>query len=371
MTTTQAAVVESPGAPFILQNVELDGPRQGEVLVRMEAAADVPHRPHHRRRPHSLPAARSARSRGRRSRGGGRAGRDQGGAPATTSCSPSPPAGTAPTCRLGHPAYCTTWIPQNLIGGKRGDGTSPISRDGKALGGRFFGQSSFSRYSVADRAQRGQGRPRPAVRTARAARLQRPDRRRRGVERAAARAPAPRSRWWAPAPSAWRPSWAPPSHRSARSSPWAGGRTSSNWPPSSAPPTRSTTTRPTSPSRCGRSPAGPGWTTWSRPWAARRCSAPASRPWRRVARSPSSARRRTAWRSRSTCTACCPAARILGVCEGDSDPDRLIPLLARLVRSGRLLIQPLIKEYPFADIQSAVHDFKTGQNIKTILRFDT
>ena len=36
--TTQAAVVESGGAPFTLVEVELDEPRADEVLVRMTAA---------------------------------------------------------------------------------------------------------------------------------------------------------------------------------------------------------------------------------------------------------------------------------------------------------------------------------------------
>ena len=36
--TTTAAVVEAPGAPFALEQVSLDEPRPGEVLVRMVAA---------------------------------------------------------------------------------------------------------------------------------------------------------------------------------------------------------------------------------------------------------------------------------------------------------------------------------------------
>jgi len=53
-------------------------------------------------------------------------------------------------CRDGHPAYCDTWLPSNLIGGERADGTSPISRDGVPLGGHFFGQSSFAHHAVVD-----------------------------------------------------------------------------------------------------------------------------------------------------------------------------------------------------------------------------
>ena len=55
-----------------------------------------------------------------------------------------------PNCRDGHPAYCDTWLPANLIGGRRPDGTSTITRDGKELGGHFFGQSSFARHALVD-----------------------------------------------------------------------------------------------------------------------------------------------------------------------------------------------------------------------------
>ena len=37
MTFATAAVVESPGAPFTLEQADLDEPRPGEVLVRMVA----------------------------------------------------------------------------------------------------------------------------------------------------------------------------------------------------------------------------------------------------------------------------------------------------------------------------------------------
>ncbi|MGP9587065.1 NAD(P)-dependent alcohol dehydrogenase [Micrococcaceae sp. AOP34-BR2-30] len=53
-------------------------------------------------------------------------------------------------CRSGHPAYCNRWLPDNLLSGRRADGTSPISQDGSPLGGHFFGQSSFAAYAVAD-----------------------------------------------------------------------------------------------------------------------------------------------------------------------------------------------------------------------------
>lgn len=58
--------------------------------------------------------------------------------------------GDCRNCRGGHPAYCATWLPLNLIGGRRADGTSTISRDGEPLGGHFFGQSSFAERALVD-----------------------------------------------------------------------------------------------------------------------------------------------------------------------------------------------------------------------------
>ncbi|MGW5431553.1 NAD(P)-dependent alcohol dehydrogenase [Streptomyces sp. NPDC004059] len=59
--------------------------------------------------------------------------------------------GSCRNCRDGHPAYCATWLPLNLIGGRRADGTGTISRDGSPLGGHFFGQSSFAAHALVDR----------------------------------------------------------------------------------------------------------------------------------------------------------------------------------------------------------------------------
>jgi aryl-alcohol dehydrogenase len=58
--------------------------------------------------------------------------------------------GECRNCNGGHPAYCATWLPLNLIGGRRADGSSTISRDGRPLGGHFFGQSSFAERALVD-----------------------------------------------------------------------------------------------------------------------------------------------------------------------------------------------------------------------------
>ena len=74
----RAAVLEAFGEPLVVQDVELDDPKAGEVLVRLEGNGRLPHGHLHRerRRPVGL-RPDGARPRGRRGRGGGRRGRHQ------------------------------------------------------------------------------------------------------------------------------------------------------------------------------------------------------------------------------------------------------------------------------------------------------
>ncbi|WP_338894576.1 NAD(P)-dependent alcohol dehydrogenase [Streptomyces sp. TG1A-60] len=148
-TTTRAAVVESGGAPFTLSEVVLDQPGPGEALVRMVAAGLC-----HTdltvaggALPFPLPGVLGHEG----------AGVVEAVGPGVTSVGPGDhvllsftSCGDCRNCRDGHPAYCASWLPLNLIGGSRADGTSTITRDGEALGGHFFGQSSFAERAVVD-----------------------------------------------------------------------------------------------------------------------------------------------------------------------------------------------------------------------------
>ena len=147
--TTQAAVVESGGSPFSLVDVELDDPRPDEVLIRM-AAAGLCHTDlgvASGGLPFPLPGVLGHEGAGIVEMVGS----------AVTTVVPGDhvllsftSCGSCGNCRGGHPAYCATWLPDNLIGGARRDGSATISRDGEALGSHFFGQSSFSRHAIAD-----------------------------------------------------------------------------------------------------------------------------------------------------------------------------------------------------------------------------
>ena len=129
--TTEAAVIESAGAEFVIQPVQLDALQSQEVLVDIKAAGLC-----HTDLsvaggglPFPLPGVLGHEGAGVVSAIGSGVTRVKPGDTVIlsfTSC------GSCRNCRDGHPAYCDTWLPANLIGGARTDGTSPISRDGSS-----------------------------------------------------------------------------------------------------------------------------------------------------------------------------------------------------------------------------------------------
>lgn len=147
MITTRAAVVEKPGAPFTVEEVTLDEPRAGEVLVRMTATG-LCHTDLGAQAgglPFPLPGVLGHEGAGVVERVG----------PHVTDVAPGDKVvlsfascGHCPACRDGHPAYCATWQVRNLMAGARDDGSPTLSRDGASLGGHFFGQSSFAEYAL-------------------------------------------------------------------------------------------------------------------------------------------------------------------------------------------------------------------------------
>ncbi|MCZ4587553.1 NAD(P)-dependent alcohol dehydrogenase [Rhodococcus opacus] len=149
MTTTTAAVVETGGAEFTLSEVELTDPQPDEIRVRL-VAAGLCHTDlgvASGALPFPLPGVLGHEGAGIVEAVGTNVSTVDVGDHVLlsfTSC------GSCGNCRDGHPAYCATWLPLNLIGGARADGTSPVSRGGEAIGGHFFGQSSFAHHAVVD-----------------------------------------------------------------------------------------------------------------------------------------------------------------------------------------------------------------------------
>lgn len=143
----QAAVVNELGSDFSIEDVELGDPGPGEVLVQI-AAAGLCHTDlavQHGHLPFPLPGVFGHEGAGTVvSIGDGVTKVAPGDKVALTfnSC------GDCPSCAKGEPAYCHDFLARNL-GGVRPDGTSPISKGGTEIGGNFFGQSSFATHSIA------------------------------------------------------------------------------------------------------------------------------------------------------------------------------------------------------------------------------
>ena len=147
--TAVAAVLRSIDGPFTLEEVELDDPGPGEVLVELVATGfchtDTGMRAPFRGTP--LPSVLGHEGAGRIAGAG--AGVDiPVGQPVVLSfryC------GACRGCNSGVPTSCDTMMPLNFCL-HRGDGTTAFSRDGEAIGSHFFGQSSFATHTIASAA---------------------------------------------------------------------------------------------------------------------------------------------------------------------------------------------------------------------------
>jgi aryl-alcohol dehydrogenase len=148
-TQTVAAVVREAGAPFVLESVELDEPRPHEVLVRM-VAAGLCHTDLSAQAgalPFPLPGVLGHEGAGVVEQ----IGEDvRGVAPGDHVLASFSSCGVCPCCRSGHPAYCARFHSLNLFGGTRHDGSHTVFKDGAPLHGHFFGQSSFARHALVD-----------------------------------------------------------------------------------------------------------------------------------------------------------------------------------------------------------------------------
>lgn len=143
----QAAVTESKGAPFEIQEVEVGELRANEVLVKV-AAAGVCHTDlivRDQWYPVPLPAVLGHEGAGVVDRVGSGVTKVAAGdhvAMTFNSC------GHCPTCSGGRPSYCHQFFEHNF-GSQRLDGSTALSRDGEAIHSHYFGQSSFATYAVA------------------------------------------------------------------------------------------------------------------------------------------------------------------------------------------------------------------------------
>ena len=148
MTRTTAAIVSAAGAPFVLEEVDLDEPRPSEVLVRLVATGlchtDLSAQAGHL--PFPLPGVLGHEGAGIVETVGASVTRVAPGDHVLASFSSC---GECPNC-LERPAYCRDFHARNLFGGTRPDGSATIFRGGEPVHGHFFGQSTFARHALID-----------------------------------------------------------------------------------------------------------------------------------------------------------------------------------------------------------------------------
>ncbi|MCX2732732.1 NAD(P)-dependent alcohol dehydrogenase [Saccharopolyspora sp. NFXS83] len=141
-----AAVVPEPGGEFVLERVELDDPREDEVLVRVTAAGlchtDLAAKDDPRRRE---PIVLGHEGTGVVERVGAAVTRIEPGdrvALSYRSC------GRCRPCRAGDRPYCEQARRLNSAG-RRPDGSPTLTWRGEPVAGSFFGQSCFATHALA------------------------------------------------------------------------------------------------------------------------------------------------------------------------------------------------------------------------------
>lgn len=144
----EAAVVDQEGGPFTIEPVELEKPQANEVFVRV-VGAGVCHTDMIVRDqwyPTPLPAVLGHEGSGIVQDVGENVTTVEPGERVVMSFDSD---GSCPNCQDGHPAYREDFYEHNFGGKRPEDGTSPISRTGETISGRFFGQSSFATHAIA------------------------------------------------------------------------------------------------------------------------------------------------------------------------------------------------------------------------------
>lgn len=144
---TTVALVDQPGGVFSLEEVELDGPRDDEILVRI-VATGLCHTDIHLK--DNLPGETFPRVLGHEG-----AGVVEAVGPAVSgvevddhvvlsfrSCR------TCESCTTGPVGYCPSAMPLNYMG-MRLDGSTTYTRGDSPVFGNFFGQSSLSKHAIA------------------------------------------------------------------------------------------------------------------------------------------------------------------------------------------------------------------------------
>jgi aryl-alcohol dehydrogenase len=144
----KAAIIHEVGADFTIEEIEIGEPQSGEVLVEIASVGlchtDVAAQ--HGHLPFPMPGVVGHEGAGVvKAIGDGVTKVAVGDKVSLTfnSC------GECGSCKKGEPGYCLNFMGLNF-GGVRPDGSSALSKDGTPYGANFFGQSSFGTAAIAN-----------------------------------------------------------------------------------------------------------------------------------------------------------------------------------------------------------------------------
>lgn len=142
----QAAVSRAPHAPMSIETLELDAPRDTEILVRVVATGvchtDIVVRDG--MLPTPLPAVLGHEGAGIVEQVGSRVGKVAPGDHVVMSFNSC---GHCPSCEDDAPSYCHEFFPRNFLA-DRPDGSSTLRGSTGVVHGNFFGQSSFATHAL-------------------------------------------------------------------------------------------------------------------------------------------------------------------------------------------------------------------------------
>ncbi len=147
MTASIAAVAREPHGPFSVETIEVEAPRAGEVRVKIAGVGlchtDLIFRD--QLAPFALPGVLGHEGAGTiEAIGEGVEGLAIGDEVVVgfSSC------GACPRCAEHLPSYCQNFVPLNYAGMRLEDGSTAYAQDGERVTSHFFGQSSFSALTV-------------------------------------------------------------------------------------------------------------------------------------------------------------------------------------------------------------------------------
>ena len=141
--STKAAVLREPRERFAIENVELDDLRSNEVLIRIQACG-ICHTDSYAMKALSVPSVLGHEGAGLVERVGSSV---RSVAPGDSVVVSFPSCGSCANCRSARPYICESIIDLKFSGA-RSDGSRSIQADGLAITSAFFQQSSFAQHAI-------------------------------------------------------------------------------------------------------------------------------------------------------------------------------------------------------------------------------